>query len=141
MTETCCSHRRDEAKKFSLSSFPSPSFREAEPSSLPKKCSSASDVPSEPRGGPAETCSRKPAGLFLGGCGSNPIRQGSGTVAARALKSTSFTASAEAADLMLPNLEIVFCRRKHTKGKKKKKKTNQTQTPEPKPHQRSGHHT
>lgn len=119
-TETRCSHRRDEAKKFALSSFPSSSFREAEPSSLPKKRSSASDVPSEPRGGPAKTCSRKPAGLFSGGCGGNPIRQGSGTVAARALKSTSFTASAEAADLMLPNLEIVFCRRKHTKGKKPK---------------------
>lgn len=64
VTETRCSHRRDEAKKFALSSFPSSSFREAEPSSLPKKCSSASDVPSEPGGALPRPAPESQRGFF-----------------------------------------------------------------------------
>ena len=64
VTETCCSHRRDEAKKFALSSFPSSSSTEAEPSALPKKRSSASDVPSEPRGAPPRPAPESQRGFF-----------------------------------------------------------------------------
>lgn len=131
MTETRCSHQHDEARTFPLSSFPSSSLVEAEPSSLPEKGSSIPDRAQQAPGDPFP----KASGAFSEAAAVTQPSRALALVAAPALQTTPSPAAASAADLMLPDLGIVFCTRTHTKIKKKAPKT-----PEPKLHQRSGCH-